>query len=339
MKIAVLMGGNSSERDVSLASGVQVVRALRERGHQVAAIDTYHGRLGEQELQGLLAAGVPRQAPPGSHLEVVRKKSGDLVQPAVFADADVIFLALHGGTGEDGTLQAVLDAAGVVYTGSGHVGSTVAMDKDLAKRLFVSAGVPTPQWLMYPVPPQEAFRDLGLPLIVKPNRQGSTVGLSLVRSENELAAALEKASIVDREIMFEQYIPGRELTVGVLAGEALAVGEIIPKSGEIFDYQDKYQAGGAEEIFPAVLDPALTAECQRLALAAHRALKLEDYSRVDFRLDREHRLWCLEVNSLPGMTATSLLPKSAAAVGISFPELCERICRLALQRKKLPTRI
>ncbi len=331
MKIAVLMGGSSSERDVSLASGVQVVRALLARGHSVAAVDSFHGRLDDAQLAALLEAGVKPEAPSERELALVRRKTGSLIQPSLFADADVIFLALHGGTGEDGTLQAVLDAAGLTYTGSGHVGSAAAMDKDLAKRLFASAGIRTPEWRMHPFAGREAIAQLGLPLVVKPNRQGSTVGLTLVRREEELAPAVAKALAADREVMFERFIPGRELTVGVLDGEALAVGEIFPKGG-IFDYEAKYQAGGAKEVFPADLSASLTAALQRDALAAHHALKLGDYSRADFRLSPDGVHWCLEVNSLPGLTATSLLPQSAAAVGIPFPELCERICRLALRR-------
>ncbi|HEY0793677.1 MAG TPA: D-alanine--D-alanine ligase [Chthoniobacterales bacterium] len=333
MKVAVLMGGSSSERDVSLASGVQVVKALLARGHQVAAIDTYHGKLDDAQLAALLEAGVRPAAPSERELAIVRRKTGSLIQPGLFADADVIFLALHGGTGEDGTLQAVLDAAGLTYTGSGHVGSAAAMDKDLAKRLFTSVGIRTPAWRMHPIDPRKAAAQLGLPLIVKANRQGSTVGLNLVHTEAELGPAVDAALAVDREVMFEQFIPGRELTVGVLHGEALAVGEIFPKGSGIFHYDEKYQPGGAKEVFPADLPPPLYEALQRDAVAAHHALKLGDYSRADFRLDPEGSAWCLEVNSLPGLTSASLLPKSAAAVGMGFPELCERICQLALQRR------
>jgi len=247
-------------------------------------------------------------------------------------DVQVFFLALHGGTGEDGTLQAFLDMAKVAYTGSGHAGSANAMDKDIAKRLFCQAGVPTPDWLMAPVAAEAVLKKLGLPVVVKPSKQGSTVGLTVVKKEDDLKLAIAEAYRFDDEVMIEQFIPGRELTVGILKDRALAVGEIIPHKSEIFDYASKYQIGGAEEIFPANLTAAQTAECQRLALLAHRALKLEAYSRIDFRLDSAGRFWCLEANSLPGMTAASLLPKSAQASGITFPELCDRICRLAIER-------
>jgi len=213
------------------------------------------------------------------------------------------------------------------------VGSAAAMDKDLAKRLFVAAGVPTPKWLMAPVASETALRELGLPIVVKPNKQGSTVGLTVVRSPEELPPAIEEAYRHDSEVMLEAFVPGREFTAGILGDRTLAVGEIVPKRSDIFDYESKYQPDGAEEIFPAALSEEKTREFQAMALKAHHALKLRGYSRVDFRMDEEERISCLEANTLPGMTAQSLLPKSAAAVGISFPELCEEICRLALERR------
>lgn len=337
MKIAVLLGGTSEERDVSIASGAQVFRALREAGHEVVAVDTAHGTLeGEAEAR-LLESGVAPAPPSDEMLE--RLRAGNplaLAANPALREADVVFLALHGGTGEDGTLQAILDFGGIPYTGTGQLGSAMAMDKDVAKRLFQLAGVPTAPWLMTPADPDEVERALGYPVIVKPSKQGSTVGLSLVKDPEQLQAALTEASRFDDEVMLERFVPGRELTVGILEDEALAVGEIIPP-GEIFDYASKYQSGGAREIFPADLPAAVAERVRELGLLAHRALKLRDYSRVDFRLDPDGELWCLEVNTLPGMTSASLLPQSAAACGISFPELCERICRLALQRRPLPT--
>jgi len=333
MKIAVLFGGNSSERDVSIASGAQIAKALREGGHQVLAVDTFRGILSDQEQEALLARGVAQAPPNERDLQVIRAKTGAIVQPSYFVDADIVFLALHGGTGEDGTIQAVFDAAGICYTGSNHIGSAVAMDKDLAKRLLVAAEVPTPRWLMVPTDLDLAIRELGLPLVVKPNKQGSTVGLTVVRRAEELEEAIAEAYRHDDEVMLERFVPGRELTVGILADRALAVGEIIPKCSEIFDYQSKYQAGGADEIFPADISPEQTHLLQELALRVHRALKLRDYSRVDFRMDEAGKFWCLEANTLPGMTALSLLPKAAAAVGIAFPALCGEICRLALNRR------
>ena len=334
MKIAVLFGGNSSERDVSIASGAQVAKALRQVGHQVVAVDTFRGILTDQEQETLLAQGVAPAPPSDRDLKVIRAKTGSIVQPSYFVDADVVFLALHGGAGEDGTIQSVFDAAGLCYTGSNHVGSAAAMDKDLAKRLLVAAKVPTPPWLMAPVDQQAAIQELGLPLVVKPNKQGSTVGLTVVKYAAELEAALTEAYRYDDEVMLERFVPGREFTVGVLGERSLAVGEIIPTCSEIFDYQSKYQANGAEEIFPAPLSDEQTRVLQELALRVHRALKLWDYSRADFRMDEAGQFWCPEANTLPGMTARSLLPQSAAAVGIGFPDLCDEICRLALNRLK-----
>jgi D-alanine-D-alanine ligase len=205
------------------------------------------------------------------------------------------------------------------------------MDKDLSKRLFRMAGVPTAEWMMAPAHAAEVEATLGFPLVVKPNKQGSTVGLTVVRAADALQPAIDEAFRYDDEVMLERFVPGRELTCGILADEALGVGEIV-SGGEVFDYASKYQEGGAREIFPADLTDEQTRTIQELSLRAHRALKLEGFSRVDFRMDADGALWCLEVNTLPGMTRTSLLPQSAAAVGISFPELCDRICRLALER-------
>lgn len=333
MKIAVLFGGDSMERDVSIASASQVVAALRSRGHEVIAYDSGRGRLTGPEERRMFASKIDREPPEQSAVTGLPT----VVSAPDLADVDLVFIAMHGGSGEDGTVQALLDLAGIPYTGSGKLGSAVGWDKDVAKRLFLAAGVPTPDWLMAPAAPELVASRLGYPLIVKPNGQGSTVGLTLVESPAELEKAIELAASFDSEVMLERYIAGRELTVGVLDDEALAVGEIIPSTGPIFDYAAKYQAGGAEEIFPAKITPEQTARAQDLALRVHRALKLDTYSRVDFRMDQDGGLWCLEVNTLPGLTAASLLPRAAAAVGISFPELCERICRGALARRPKKT--
>ena len=247
-------------------------------------------------------------------------------------DVDVVFMALHGGAGEDGRIQAVLDLAGLAYTGSNHIASATAMDKDLSKRLFRGAGVPTADWVMAPVEASEVEATLGWPVVVKPNKQGSTVGLSIVRAAADLPTAIEMARRFDDEVMVERFVPGREITVGILEGAALPVGEILTP-GEVFDYQAKYQQGGAREVFPADLSAQATAHVQGLAVRAHDALKLGAYSRIDFRLDATGRFWCLEANSLPGMTSASLLPQAARAMGIDFPELCDRICRAALARR------
>jgi D-alanine-D-alanine ligase len=339
MKVAVLFGGSSSERDVSIASGIQVAKALREAGHEVLAVDTSRGMLNSEEQQKLLSTGIAPEPPKEEDLAVISKNQALLTKSVGLKDVDVVFLALHGGTGEDGTIQAFLDLAGVAYTGSGLAGSAVAMDKDLSKRLFCLAGVPTPDWIMAPVEQDVVGRKLGYPVVVKSNSQGSSVGLAIVKQPEELESAINSAFQCDDEVMIEQFIAGREFTVGILNDKPLAVGEIIPNNSEIFDYESKYQKDGAREIFPAELSEEKTQLLQDLALTVHRALKLDDYSRVDFRMDDKGDFWCLEVNTLPGMTAMSLLPKSAAAAGISFTELCEQICRLAIERrqKKRPT--
>ncbi len=282
----------------------------------------------------MLIGGVAPEPPSGAALARMRDTALIMsTSDAGIRDVDVVFLALHGGAGEDGRTQAVLDLAGLAYTGSNHIASATAMDKDLSKRLFRDAGVPTAAWLMAPVLEHDVTETIGWPAVVKPNKQGSTVGLTIVRKPADLAAAVELAGRFDNEVMVERFVPGRELTVGILDGKALPVGEILV-SGEIFDYAAKYQKGGAREIFPADLDERSSTLLQQLALRAHDALKLGVYSRIDFRMDSNGDFWCLEANSLPGMTATSLLPQAAKAAGIDFPKLCERICRAALVNRR-----
>ncbi|MDH5316094.1 MAG: D-alanine--D-alanine ligase, partial [Gemmatimonadota bacterium] len=227
MNITVLTGGTSAERDVAIASAVQVVAALRGRGHRVSVVDTARGHIPLADEPKLLSGTVA--AVPPSNEELVGLERGVLLSglgniPAI-RDADVLFLALHGGRGEDGTLQAVLEVVGIPYTGSGPLGSGIAMDKDISKRLFRLAGIPTADWLMAPASAAEAGAALGWPMIIKPSKQGSTVGLSLVRAEAEFDSAVLEASRFDDEVMLEAFVPGRELTVGILDGVALAVGE------------------------------------------------------------------------------------------------------------------
>jgi len=334
VKIAVLFGGTSTERDVSVASGSQVIGALRKAGHEVVAVEASQGVLLPEQEHQVLSERIDR-LPPGE-TAAPEPQLPAIVASAGLEDLDLMFLAMHGGIGEDGTIQGLLELAGIPYTGSDALGSALAMDKDVAKRLFLAAGVPTPRWLMTPVTPEEVDQQTGFPVIVKPNGQGSTVGLSLVTDRSRLDGAIDLAAGFGGQVMVEQYIPGRELTVGILDGVALAVGEIIPETGDIFDYTAKYQSGAAQEIFPADLSERDAERVRELGLTAHRALKLASYSRVDFRMDADGGLWCLEANTLPGLTAGSLLPKSAAAVGISFPELCERICRGGLASRGDP---
>lgn len=339
MRIAVLFGGTSEERDVSVASGAQVVRALTELGYDVTAVDTARGVLSAHEHDRLLSAGVASAEPAAEMLARLRSETSSMVARASdLRDADVVFVALHGGSGEDGTLQALLDLAGIPYTGSGHMGSAFAMDKDVAKRLFRASGVPTPDWFMAPAALDVITATLGLPVVVKPNKQGSTVGLTVVREGRDLDSAIALAARYDDEVMVERFVSGRELTVGILEDNPLAVGEITPRLSAVFDYASKYQPGGADEVFPADLPIETTRLVQRLGLQAHKAVKAGPYSRVDFRLDADGQPWCLEVNTVPGMTSTSLLPQSAAALGIAFPELCDRICQAAVANFKRKTR-
>jgi D-alanine-D-alanine ligase len=330
MRITVLTGGATAERAVALASASQIVAALRSQSHSVAVVDLAGGPLdeaGERELLG----GTVGATPPSVDALAERERrmlSEGLGELAAVRQAEVLFLAVHGGSLEGGTLQAVLDVIGVPYTGSGPLASALAMDKDLSKRLFRAMGVPVPAWFMAPVGPEDVSTALGWPVIVKPSKQGSSVGLTLVRKAQDLDNAVKLAEHYDDEVMAEQYIPGRELTVGVLGDVPLPVGEIVSKH-ELFDYVTKYTPGMSEETFPAKIDTALARQLQEYALMSHRALKLSGYSRIDFRVSPEGDIFCLEANSLPGMTRTSLLPQAAQAAGIPFPDLCERIARLA----------
>jgi len=330
MRVTVLTGGATAERAVAFAGAAQIVAALRQRGHAVTVVDTTAGLLTGADEARLLTSAVGREPPPVAELDERERAflSNGLAALPDVTGADVLLLCLHAGRGEGGTLQAVLDLIGVPYTGSGALASALAMDKDLSKRLFRAAGVPVPAWFMTPVTAEDVSTALGWPVIVKPSRMGSSVGMTLVKNAKSLDAAVDVARNYDADVMVEQYIAGRELTVGVLGDVPLPVGEIIPKH-ELFDYECKYTPGMSEEVFPAKLDPKPARQLQELALAAHRALKLGGYSRVDFRLTAEGDIFCLEANTLPGMTGTSLLPQAARAAGIEFAELCERICRLA----------
>lgn len=330
MKIAVLMGGTSAERDVSLASGLAITKALRGRGHDVAVVDTATGFVPEPEEKDLLPGGV-KSAPPSGVAQALPLI--DLAQVPQLRAAELAFLALHGGTGEDGTVQALLQLVGVPYTGSGPLGSGIAMDKDVTKRLLRDSQVPTLPWRVARAPSfaydPDTVEDLvGLPCIVKPSRQGSSVGIHVVSDASELADAVRDAARYDSEVMIERFARGRELTVGILGDQALPPVEIRPRKG-IYDYESKYTPGMTEYLCPAPLDEEVVAQIQAYALRAFKVLKLRGYGRIDFILAKE-QLFCLEANTLPGMTATSLLPKAAAAAGIDFPELCERIARQAV---------
>lgn len=329
MKIAVLMGGVTAERDVSLASGLAVLEALREKGHEASAIDTARGFVPREREAELLPEGV--KAAPPHDMEGALKATEIPLIPQV-RDADVAFLALHGGVGEGGGLQALLELHGIRYTGSGPLGSGIAMDKDISKRLLRDAEIPTLPWRVARAPDfgydsNSIEEQVGFPLIAKPSRQGSSVGIVVVETREDLDDAIRAAAEFDSEVMIEHFAKGRELTIGILGDTPLPPVEIRPKKG-IYDYEAKYTAGMTEYICPAPVESEIIAEAQMYALRAFRVLKLHNYARIDFILSQE-KLYCLEANTLPGMTATSLLPKGAAEYGISFPDLCDKIVSLA----------
>lgn len=299
-KIAVLMGGPGSERDVSLATGRGVAKALRSLGSEVTDVD-------------------------------VRDENFELP-----ADVELAFVALHGTFGEDGQVQRILERRGVAYTGEGVKESEIAFDKILSKRKFREHGVTTPDWEVVQLGQRPT---MPIPLVLKAPRQGSTVGVYIIKSEREMEPAMTDAAKYDRELLVEKFIPGRELTIGVLGDQALPIIEIIPKGG-FYDFTNKYpflnpQAGGsAEHVCPANIDPGKTKEIQELALRAHRSLGLEVYSRVDVLLPDDGVPTVLEVNTIPGMTEASLLPEAAGVAGINYADLCLRIIELSRARRE-----
>ncbi|MCE2901118.1 MAG: D-alanine--D-alanine ligase [Gemmatimonas sp.] len=338
LRITVLLGGVSAERDVSLSSGLRIAAALREQGHTVTCLDPAEGVLTRDTEQRLLAAGVGSAPPSLEALAGLAQRSLSPVMGTLpeITGADCVFLALHGGQGEDGTVQALLDMVGVPYTGSGHLASALAMDKHLSKVVLRAAGVATANWIMAPtdgtaLDADAVGRTLDWPVVVKPSKQGSTVGLSIVGEPAALAPAVADAFRYDDEVMIERFVPGQELTVGILGDQVLPTIEIQPVKA-LYDYECKYTPGMARE-FVADLSPDLQAKLADQARRAFGALKLGGYARIDFRLDPHGQPWCLEANTLPGMTPTSLIPQAAAAAGVLFPDLCERIVQLALAHR------
>lgn len=334
MKINVLMGGISPERNISLLSGRAAVAALRANGHTVQAIDPARGAQGllrDDELQAARPAPVTDEEIAAFDPRALV----ECVESSLFDDVDVVFIVLHGKYGEDGYIQSLLDLRGLTYTGSSMLASAIAMDKITSKMLFSVAGIPTPHWVTLR-PDQaddeemiaEVMREIPGTLVVKPNDQGSTVGMSIVHPGDDLASAVRLAGHYSNSVLIEQYIPGRELTVTVLGNDALPIIEIAPKEG-FYDYENKYTKGRTEYHCPAELSEEVQHHVQNLAVAAHGILGCHGYSRVDFRLTEDNMPFCLEVNTIPGFTETSLVPMSARQAGIEFGELCEEIIRSA----------
>ena len=349
MKIVVLAGGISTERHVSLVSGSGICRALRKKGHQALFVDmflgleNYTGSLQDifEAPDGLIPhAAIETQAPD---LEAVRASRRDQ-SPCllgkdvltVCAMADVVFLALHGECGEDGRIQAALDLMGVPYTGSGYLSAAMAMDKSVTKRFLDSEGIRTAPWRNIIYTEEDIPRlteELEVPCAVKIVNGGSSVGVALPDTKEELRNALKDLLQYGNHVIVEKKIRGRELTVGVLNDQYLPAVEIIP-NGQYFNYETKYQTGGAREICPAEITQSQWQEMGEMALKLHRSIGLSVYSRTDFILDENGIPWCLEVNTLPGMTPASLVPKEAAAVGMTYEDLCENIVKASLEVRK-----
>jgi D-alanine-D-alanine ligase len=331
----VLMGGFSEEREVSLVSGQGVLEALRRRGHEVCPVDPALPAEEQADSCRAVIGGEPPDAMP----PLPPDRVFDWLRLPRILGADLVFVGLHGGAGEDGTVQALLETIGKPYTGTGILGSAVAMNKDRAKALFSDAGVQTaPHMLTGGGGDIELHRVLetiesgiGFPVVIKPNDQGSSVGFSFVKDPSDLSAALEEASRYGGKMLVEMYISGREITAAVLDGAALPLVEIIPEGG-FFDYTRKYTKGTSRYEVPAKLDRQAEERIKREALLAWNALECRDYARVDFRLSDDGEPYCLEVNTLPGMTEISLVPMAAAESGVPFDELIERICYMAIER-------
>lgn len=344
MNIAVLCGGISNERDVSLTTGAGVANALRENGHNVVLMDLYFGceesYTDPKELytrpRDKASYRVYEDAPDLETVKARRNQANDSLMGdnviEVCRAADITFLALHGEEGENGKLQAALDIAGIKYTGSGYLGSAIAMNKGVTKSLLTQGGVKVPGGIKLKKG-EKPYENVGFPCVVKPCSGGSSVGTYIVYDPAEYERHVEMAFAYEDELIVEQYIKGRELTVGVMDGKAMPVIEIIPKTG-FYDYKNKYQAGLTEEICPAPITPEETERIQKLAEEVNRLLLIDAYCRVDFLMDETGEMYCLEANTLPGMTPTSLIPQMAAEEGMSFGQLCEKIIEVSLEKYK-----
>lgn len=345
MRIVVLAGGLSTERDVSISSGILVASALREKGHEVVLLDVFTGyeqnicdidALFKQNYSFTDKANVGETVSDFSEVRENRlNKSDRFIGTNVIeicSEADITFLALHGGEGENGQLQASLDLLGIKYTGTGYLGSALAMNKGLTKSVFVQNKINTPAGEIFKSA-EDAKSWSIFPCVVKPCSGGSSVGIAKAENEEEFLAAVKDAFRYENEIVVEQFVKGREFSVGILGGKALPPIEIIPKSG-FYDYAAKYQAGATVEICPADIDEQTDKKLRDAAVAAYNALHLDSYARVDFLVDENGEPFCLEANTLPGMTPTSLLPQEAAVEGLNYADLCEKIIEISLAKYK-----
>jgi D-alanine-D-alanine ligase len=328
LKIALVLGGTSPERNVSKSSGQSIYKALLSLGCNPILIDPAYGINQPKDKYVYFA--------PEDALEISNSNYVRAVNSKLFDNIDIAFLALHGKWGEDGTIQSLLELRGIKYTGSKVLASALAMDKIMSKILFQHYNVVTPKWITienhhnkYPQLIEKIKNEFGFPCVVKPNDQGSTVGVTICKSEDQLPAAFDLAKSFSSRILVEEFIDGHEVTVAVLDNEPLPVLEIKPKHN-VYDYECKYTSGMSEYEVPAKIPDGVARQIRAQALAAHTSLGCEVYSRADFRLTNDLKPYCLEVNSLPGMTSTSLVPKMAKAVGISFEELLEKIILLSL---------
>lgn len=339
MKIVVLAGGTSTERDVSIVSGTKVCEALRSKGHQAVLMDVFCGKEEMQPEQAFeaefdLNKEVTYIRSFNDQIEEMKASRKRFFGPNVLEvceRADMVFLALHGACGEDGRIQAAFDLLGIPYTGSGYLGSALAMDKGITKQLFRENGVPTPDGMILKKEEKRKSAKeygIGLPCVVKTACGGSSVGVYIAKTEEEFAKALEDGFAYEEKLVIEAYVKGREFSIGVVDGKAYPVIEIAPLVG-FYDYTNKYQPGSTVETCPAKLDEDLTKKMQAYAEEAYRVLRLKGYGRMDFMMDENGNMYCLEANTLPGMTPTSLLPQEAAALGIDFADLCNKLVEVS----------
>lgn len=340
MRIVVLAGGISTERDVSLSTGRMIYQALKNKGHQAILLDAYLGYEGEtanvfdiEKDWSANIGSITEDNPDIDHIKALRKKPsksffGENVIE-LCSMADIVFIALHGENGEDGKVQAAFDLMGIKYTGTDYTSSALAMDKAITKELFAFYHIPTPAGIR--AKKGEPFHWELYPCVVKVSCGGSSVGVSIANTENEMAAALENAFVYGDEVIIEQYIKGREFSVGVIDGKALPIIEIAPLVS-FYDYKNKYQPGSTIETCPAVLEEKIAVRMQKIAEDVFAALRIKTYARMDFILREDNEIFCLEANTLPGMTPMSLLPQEAKAIGMDFEALCEKIIDISLKK-------